>query len=249
MAEQNTNLATQQEQKPATANKVTDFSLGIFGTSDNFIMANQMAKALANSTMVPKEYQGNVSNALVAMEMAVRVGTSPLIVMQNLDVIYGRPSWRAQYIIAMINGSGKYDMELQYDEKTDKNGKPFSCQCWTTKNGRRVDGPVIDMDLAKAEGWYEKNGSKWKTMPQVMLRYRAAAFFGRFNCPELIMGLYSRDEVIEMGAQRDIEVEAEVFDPFEAKAEAVKKEAEKPQETVEMADGEQATLDLNGEKA
>ena len=30
--------------------RVTDYSLGIFGTSDNFIMAMQMAKALAEST-------------------------------------------------------------------------------------------------------------------------------------------------------------------------------------------------------
>lgn len=197
----------------ANTNRVTDFSLGVFGTSNNFIMAKNMAAYLAASTIVPKDYQKNEANCLVALEMAVRIGVSPLIVMQNLDVIYGRPSWRAQYIIAMINGSGKYDMELQYDEKTDKNGRPFSCQCWTEKNGRRVEGPVIDMNLANAEGWIEKNGSKWKTMPQIMLRYRAAAFFGRLNCPELIMGFYSDDEVVEMGEDNSY-VKNEVYNPF-----------------------------------
>lgn len=190
MAEK-TELAQKQE------NKVTDFTKGIFGTSDNFIMANQMAKALASSTIVPRDYQNNVANGLIAIEIAQRLNTSPLMVMQNLNVIQGRPSWSAQFLIAMINGSGRYDTELQFDEKTDKDGKPFSCQCWTTRNGRKVTGIVIDMDMAKAEGWIAKNGSKWKTMPQVMLRYRAASFFARMNCPEMTLGFYSKDEVID----------------------------------------------------
>ena len=119
------------------------------------------------------------------------------MVMQNLNVIQGRPSWSAQFLIAMVNGSGKYDMELQFDEKADKNGKPFSCQCWTERKGRKVTGIIVDMDMANAEGWVQKNGSKWKTMPQVMLRYRAASFFARMNCPELTLGYYSQDEVID----------------------------------------------------
>lgn len=195
---ENTTVAVKEESKEvAQRNKVTDFSLGIFGTSDNFMMATQMAKALASSTVVPKEYQGNFSNGLVAIEIAQRLRTSPLMVMQNLNVIQGRPSWSAQFLIAMVNGSGKYDMELQFDEKTDKDGKPFSCQCWTERKGRKVTGIVVDMEMAKAEGWVGKNGSKWKTMPQVMLRYRAASFFARMNCPELTLGYYSQDEIID----------------------------------------------------
>ena len=177
-----------------TTNKVTDFSLGIFGTSNNFIMANQMAKALATSTIVPKEYQQNASNCLVALEQAIRLKVSPMMVMQNLYVIQGRPSWSSKFLIAAINGSEKFDMELQYEEKNDEDGKPFSCLAWTSKNGRRIDGMTVDMDMAKAEGWYGKNGSKWKTMPQLMLRYRAASFFASLNCPELTLGIYTKEE-------------------------------------------------------
>lgn len=196
----NTQVATVEEKKDvakSSNNKVTDFSLGIFGTSDNFIMANQMAKALAQSTLVPREYQGNEANCMIAIDMALRMNTSPFLVMQNLDVIQGRPSWNAKALIGMINASGKYDMELQYEEKKDDKGKPFSCQCWTTRKGRRVDGPIIDMNIAIAEKWVDKSGSKWKTMPQVMLRYRAASFFSRMNCPEISMGLYTSDEIID----------------------------------------------------
>lgn len=215
MAENTTQVAVAEEKKEVTTNKVTDFSLGIFGTSDNFIMANQMAKALASSTVVPSTFQNNVGNCLIAIEQAQRLGISPLTVMQNLHVIQGRPSWSSSFLIAMINDSRKFDMELQFDETKDKEGKAFSCVAWTMKNGRRVEGMVVDMDMAKAEGWLAKNGSKWKTMPQLMLRYRAASFFSRLNCPELTLGLYTKEELVDGNFKDDGYVRAdEIINPF-----------------------------------
>lgn len=220
MAE-NTQVAVAEEKKEVVKpqqnnNKVTDYSLGLFGTSDNFIMACQMAKALASSTLVPNEYRNSESNCLIAIDLSQRLGASPFLVMQNLDVIQGKPSWSAKALIGMINASGKYDFELQFEEKNDANGKPFSCQCWTEKKGRKITGPVIDMDMARAEKWIDKNGSKWKTMPQVMLRYRAASFFSRMNCPEISMGLYTTDEIIDGNFKDDslAKQESEIINPF-----------------------------------
>ena len=195
MAE-NTQLAEKKEQTTVQqTNKVTDYSLGIFGTSDNFIMAMQMAKALSESTIVPQTYQKNPSNCLIAIEQAQRMNISPLMVMQNLYPIQGKPSWSSKFLIASINASRKFDMELQYDETKDKDGKPYSCVAWTMKNGRRIEGMEVNMQMAKDEGWLSKNGSKWKTMPQLMLRYRAASFFSSLNCPELTMGIYTKEEI------------------------------------------------------
>ena len=226
-------------------NKVTDYSLGIFGTSDNFIMAMQMAKALSSSTIVPATFQRNDANCLIAIEQANRLKVSPLMVMQNLYVIQGRPSWSSKFLIAAINNSGKFDMELQFEETKGKDGKPFSCMAWTMKNGRRVEGMTVDMDMAKDEGWLSKNGSKWKTMPQLMLRYRAASFFSSLNCPELTMGLYTKEEMqdndfkeypveeMQMQAQKEIAANANMVD-FEP---------EEP-ETVTEPDGQQAMPDF-----
>ena len=235
---------TEKKETKVAVKHETDFSKGIFGSSDNWLMAGQMAQALSQSTIVPKDYQGNQANAMVAIEIANRLQTSPLMVMQNLYVIQGRPSWSAQFLIASVNGSGKYDMELQYDEKKDKDGKPFSCQCWTTKDGRKVSGPVIDMEMAKAEGWYGKAGSKWKTMPQIMLRYRAASFFARMNCPELTLGFYTKEEVID-GDFKEYpleEMRQRVEDEINANANTEDFEEDVPEENVveqtEEADGD-----------
>lgn len=218
-----------------STNKVTDYSLGIFGTSDNFIMAMQMAKALSESTIVPQIYQKNPSNCLIAIEQAQRLNISPIMVMQNLFPIQGKPSWASKFLIAMINQSGKFDMELQYEEMKDKDGKPYSCVAWTTKNGRKIEGMEVNMQMAKDEGWCGKNGSKWKTMPQLMLRYRAASFFSSLNCPELTMGIHTREE-IEDGNFKEY--------PMEDLQKIVQKDIEQnanAQEFEEVAEGEVVT--------
>lgn len=217
----------EQTKQTTSVNKVTDYSLGIFGTSDNFLMAMQMAKALAASTIVPRDYQNNPSNCLIAIEQAQRKNVSPLQIMQNLYCIQGRPSWSSSYLIAMINQSKKYDTDLRFDEKNDEKGKPFSCVAWAMKNGERIEGMVVDMNIANAEGWTSKNGSKWKTMPQLMLRYRAASFFARLNCPEVTLGFYSVEESIEM--PEEIHVDAiDLSNPF-ANVPQFQKPAEIPQ--------------------
>lgn len=183
----------------------------IFSGSEQFTWAWKMADALSRSTVVPKEYQGErgIGNCLIALEMASRMGTSPMMVMQNLYVVNGKPAWSSQYIVAMINSSKKYKTELQYEIWMDEDNG-MSCYAYAEDHdGRIVKGPMISMKMAEDEGWSTKNGSKWKTMPEVMIRYRAASFFGRLNCPDMIMGIYTADEVVEIG---DRWTEAEVMD-------------------------------------
>lgn len=235
MAE-NTQIQEQKETKPSRKLE-TDYSLGIFGTSDNFTMAYQMAKALASSTIVPRDYQNNPSNCLIAIEQAQRLGVSPMMVMQNLYVIQGRPSWSSKFLIAAINNSGKFDMELQFDEKNDADGKPYSCLCWTQKNGRRVEGMEVNMDMAKAEGWLSKNGSKWRTMPKLMLRYRAASFFSSLNCPELTLGLYTQEEVMDT-TFRDSKYDA---DPMELSKDEIARNANQSELVVDVEEEAEET--------
>lgn len=193
--------AVQEEKQEVAAktehtNIVADFEHGVYGSSDSFKMAYQMAKALSQSTIVPQHFQRNEANCLVAISQAQKMNIDPFTVMQNMYMIQGKISWKSSFLIAMINASGKYDTELQFEEE-EKTGEPYSCRCWTTKDGRRVDGIKVTMDMAEKEGWTKKNGSKWKTLPGLMLRYRAASFFANLNCPELTSGFYTREEMLD----------------------------------------------------
>jgi hypothetical protein len=160
----------------------------------SFEMAQRQAKALSASDLVPQQYKGNVANTLVALEIANRIGASPLMVMQNLNIIHGRPSWGSSFIIAAINGSGKFTA-LRFVGDLSKGIKAV---CQEKATGELLEGPTVTMEMAKAEGWLDKAGSKWKTMPELMMRYRGAAFFGRLYAPEITMGMHSTEEVVDI---------------------------------------------------
>lgn len=207
-------------------------------TGAGFRQLQRVATALSASTLVPVQYRsftevkeyGKVTgyldnpaglpNCVVAMNMAMRMNADPLMVMQNLYVIEGRPSWSSQFIIAQLNSCGRFS-PLRFDlsepgkpeeitykatewvnkQKTDVQRKATirhqTCTAWVVEKetGERLNGPTVSIQMAIDEGWLTKNGSKWLTMPEIMLRYRAASLLGRIYAPELLMGLQSREEV------------------------------------------------------
>ena len=223
-------------QAPATT---APSSNGVFQLN-NFQEAVHAAQFLANSNIVPSTYRAvtevkkgygqnatielvnnpnAVSNCLIALNMANRMGYDPLMIMQNLYLVEGRPAWSSQFIIAAVNACGKFSplrfdivnhgmtdveySETYWENKTKQQRQVktqienVSCVAWAIEKatGERIESAKIDMVMAIKEGWYQKNGSKWQTMPDQMLRYRAAAFFGRIYAPEILMGIYAADEI------------------------------------------------------
>lgn len=156
----------------------------------------KMAKVYANSSMIPAAYQKNPDNCFVAIELAGRMGVSPTLVMQNLTVVQGRPAWSGQSCIALVNGCGKFAHDLNFRFVGEPDTDDWGCFCETVRktDGRQLVGTTITIGLAKKEGWYNKNGSKWQTIPQQMLMYRAASWFARTYCPEVLMGYSTADE-------------------------------------------------------
>lgn len=213
-----------------------------FGDLASFEFLQRTAKAFACSTMVPTAYQSMVtkgygqnqtvepnpaaiSNCMIALDMAQRMNANPLQVMQNLNIIEGKPSWSSQFIIAAINASGKFsplrfdlewlgEMDATYStfewenrQKVEKKHKVritnARCVAWAIEKatGERLESAPVTIEMAVNEGWYGKNGSKWRSMPDLMLRYRSAAFFGRIYAPELLMGLPTTEEVQDVFVQ------------------------------------------------
>lgn len=185
----------------------------------SFELAQRVGNMLSNSLLVPDTYRGNVANCVLALDIAERTGSNVLMVMQNLNLIHGKPSWSSQYIIAAITSCGRFT-PLRYDVrdlgaaeiKGIKLPKNLECVAYAwettlplaerTKENRLESAPV-SFETAVKEGWWTKNGSKWQTMSDLMLRYRAATLFGRMYAPDVLMGMQSREEVEDI-----IEVEA-----------------------------------------
>lgn len=207
-----------------------------FNTLQGFEFMQRTAKMFTVSTMVPTSYQAMttkgfgdravtepnpaaISNCMIALDMSQRMNANPLLIMQNLHIIEGRPSWSSQFIIAAINNCGKFSplrFDLQWLDEMDASYSTFEwvdrkkvekkhtiriknarCVAWAIEKatGERLESAPVTMEMAVAEGWFGKNGSKWKSMPDLMMRYRSAAFFGRIYAPELLMGLPAAEEL------------------------------------------------------
>lgn len=180
---------------------VTTAPMGVtagFQSAEGFALLQRMANMFVSSTLVPKQFQGkdNLGNCVIALNMAQRLGADPLMVMQNLYVVYGTPSWSSKFMIAMFNQCGRYE-SIRYEETGKKGTDTQGVIAWAKEKstGEILKGPEVTIGIAKKERWFDKDGSKWKTMPEQMLRYRAAAWFIRTTAPELSMGLQTVDEV------------------------------------------------------
>lgn len=165
-----------------------------------FDLLQRISKMFNQSSLMPAQYRGpeNFGNCVIAVNMAQRMNADVMMVAQNLYVVHGNPAWSAKFMIATFNQCGKYS-SIHYKETGEKGTDSWGCIAWAKElaTGEILEGPEITIGIAKKEGWYSKGGSKWQTMPQQMLRYRAASWFIRTTAPEISMGLQTVDEVID----------------------------------------------------
>ena len=160
------------------------------------------ANMLSQTSIIPATYQGKPQDCFVALEMATRMGVSPLVVMQNMYVVKGKPAWAGQACTMFINSCGKFSgvKHVYTGEKgTDSRG----CYVTATRisDGVQVNGVEVTIAMAKAEGW--TSNTKWRNMPELMLAYRASAFFARVHCPEALMGVQLVDEIYDTETSRN----------------------------------------------
>lgn len=177
-------------------NEVASKPVGAFVESfrNNF----RVAQYLAKSNLIPQQYQGKTEDCAIAVDMADRMGVSPLMVMQSLYVVKGKPSWSGQACMSFIKA--KYgNAEPVYTGERGKDSR--GCLVRVVKpDGEVVEGTEVTIAMAKAEGWL--SNKKWINMPELMLAYRAAAFFARVYCPEILMGVAVEGEVEDVQPTR-----------------------------------------------
>jgi hypothetical protein len=162
-----------------------------------FAIMRQTAELFANADIVPKAFQGNLGNCFIAIQLADRMKADPFLVMQNVDIIHGKPGFSSKFLIGCFNSCGRFSA-IRYEHDDQDGGRTRACAT-ELATGREILGPWVSMNMAKAEGWLSKNGSKWQTMPELMRSYRAAAFMIRVTAPEISLGLPTTEEVIDTG--------------------------------------------------
>ncbi len=149
----------------------------------------QMAYAdrLADSSLVPNDYRGKPANILVALGYADALGLAPMIALQQINIISGKPAMSAQLMAALTRRAGHKLRVLKQESgvwakviRSDDPESEFTAH-W-------------DLARAKAAGYLNKPG-QWKSDPLLMCKWRAISEVVREACPEVLAGAYLPDEL------------------------------------------------------
>ena len=182
---------------PAVLEQATETGMAnVWQNKDQFNQLLRAAQMLSQTSIIPQNYQGKPQDCFVAIEMANRMGVSPIVVMQNMYVVKGKPSWAGQACTMLINSCGKFkDVKHIYTGEKGKLNRGCYVTATRISDGSTVNGVEVTMQMAQAEGW--TSNSKWRNLPELMLAYRASAFFARVYCPEAMMGVQTTEEVYD----------------------------------------------------
>lgn len=207
-----------------------NYELSIFNVKGLGAMM-RLAKELAPSEMLPDAFKNKPANVLIALNMAQRMDADPFAVMQSIYIVYGKPAFSANYLIGCFNGCGRFSC-IKYEFFGQPGTMSYGCRAYATelRTGEKVVGPDVTLEMAKREGWLDKKGSKWQTMPQLMLQYRAATFLIRTTAPELALGMRTSEEIND----EVITINAETS--FAQKQEALKQEMQALSEKAQVVD-------------
>lgn len=147
-----------------------------------------LAMNLSKSDLIPQSYVGKPMNVLIALDQAQRMGVSPMFVMEEMAIIRGKRSWSGKACLQLIRTSPKFEnVEIKWvgEPHTDSWGAYVSAI--DKRTGKEIKGATVTVDIAKKEGWWSSN-KKWSSLTELMLQYRAGAFFCRVHCPEQMNG-------------------------------------------------------------
>lgn len=185
-----------QNQEPLALSVAVPTAVTMWNDAKIMNLSFRTARMLSCSALVPETYRNSPENCLVAIDLANRLGLSPLMVMQNLYVVKGKPSWSGSFCAAAVNGSGRFT-PLEFVFVGTPGADSYGCyaHAFRRSNGSECVSDTVTISMAKKEGWYSKSGSKWQTMPVQMMMYRAAAFFARVHCPDILLGIPTYEEV------------------------------------------------------
>jgi phage recombination protein bet len=168
-----------------------------------FELEQRKAKAFVATDFFPTHLRkgnetANIGTAIIVLDLAQRMNIGALEVAQSIYIIHGKPSFETKFLVARLNSSGLLKGRLQTIVSPD--GNSAHCEAIDAQTGQLLKGTTITMEMARREGWLSKNGSKWQTMPELMMKYRAQSFFINEFFPEVKYGLKTSDEVEDIVA-------------------------------------------------
>lgn len=177
-----------------TTNNQTNTSMDMFEIMEK---AYKFATILAKSDIIPAHYRGKPENVFIAVQSAYRMNLDPMLIMQNTYVVGGKLGMNTAFAISLANVSGLFNGGIKYRVEGKGDGLAITAYATIKSTGEEI-AYTVSMKDAVAENW-TKN-AKYKTLPELMLRYRAATFLIRTHAPEVVNGMHMVEELEDVSA-------------------------------------------------
>lgn len=167
--------------------------------------AMTIANTLAKSKLIPANFQNAPQDCMIALIMADQLKINPVTLMQEMYVVHGKPALSTKFKIALVNQAGVFKSPIKFE--TTGSGKDLSVRAYADIGNDEIASATVTMAMADAEGWSKKN-SKYQSMPEHMLRNRAASMLINMYCPQVTMGFVTKEELDESTTPITVETQA-----------------------------------------
>ena len=170
-------------------------------TPDVMNMLMQYTNMFAEASIVPNHYRGRKGDIFIAVQTAHRMNLDPMMVMQGTYVIHGNLAMGSAFAISLANSSGLLKSGITY--KIEGSGENLRVTAKAIfKSTDEEISYSIGMKEAKGEGW-TKN-PKYQTLPELMLRYKAATLLIRTHMPQVLNGMHTVEELKDVQASKSV---------------------------------------------
>lgn len=160
----------------------------------NFGELIRFADIASKSGMVPKDYSNRPQAIVIACQMGAELGLAPMQSLQNIAVINGRPSVWGDTLLALVKASPVCDDVI---ETIEGDGDSMVATCTAKRRGKEPVVARFSMADARSAGLAGKVGP-WKQYPKRMLQMRARGFALRDAFPDVLRGLITAEEALDI---------------------------------------------------
>jgi hypothetical protein len=201
-------LATQQERLPMDSVGVSNTSTGTKIAPQNLAEVVKFAEVMCRADIaLPKHLRGNAGACMAVALQALEWQLSPFAVASKSYAVNGDIAYEAQLIAAVVNTRSGIKGRLKY--RFDGQGNAMTC----TVTGN-LDGEECEYTSPQIGSITTKNSPLWKSDPQQQLGYFSARSWARRHCPEVILGVYDRDEAEDFRGPDKAKDITPAFDPL-----------------------------------
>lgn len=147
----------------------------------------EYARKLSAAGLLPDSFREQPANVLVGMEIAAALEMAPIVVINELAVIGGKPSFSAKFMRSLVRRAGHRLRESFTDGVA---------RCVIVRSDDPEWEHTATWDEAKARQHNYWGKGHWNKNPELMLKNRALSECVREACPEVLGGVsYTPDEV------------------------------------------------------